>query len=79
MVTTKTNFPGARFYKSDLHIHTPASKCWKGKKDSQQMEEIFKKLQEEKIEVISITDHNSAQNVEIAKQLGVRAIVKCCG
>jgi ABC-type Na+ transport system ATPase subunit NatA len=72
MVNSKTNFPGARFYKSDLHIHTPASKCWKGKKDSHEIEEIFNKLREKEIEVIAVTDHNSSQNVEKAKELGAK-------
>lgn len=66
------DFLGARFYKADLHIHTPASRCWEGEKDEQEMEEIFKKLQKEKIEVIAITDHNSAGNVDEAKRLGVQ-------
>lgn len=64
------SFLGARFYKADLHIHTPASKCWQGQKTEKEIEKIFEKLQKEGIEVVAITDHNSARNVEAAKKLG---------
>ena len=64
------NFPGARFYKSDLHLHTPASKCWKGEKNTQELEKIFAKLSSEHIEVVAITDHNSVENIEACKKLG---------
>ena len=41
------SFLGARFYKADLHIHTPASKCWQGQKTEKEIEKIFEKLQKE--------------------------------
>ncbi len=64
-------YPGARFYKADLHIHTPASKkCWKGARDGKAMDRIFEKLVKEKIEVVSITDHNTVASIKTAKELG---------
>jgi ABC-type Na+ transport system ATPase subunit NatA len=65
-----SGFPGARFYKADLHVHTPASKCWEGAKNKQALEEIFKKLVKEKIDVVAITDHNTGHNIDSAKRLG---------
>jgi len=70
MSANRTDLPGAKFYKADLHIHTPASKCWEGPKDSAEIERLFRKLSELNIEVVAITDHNSVQNVESAKKLG---------
>ncbi len=70
MTNGSKDFLGARFYKTDLHIHTPASKCWKGEKSEQTIEKIFRKLQQEKIEIVAITDHNTAESVDKAKRLG---------
>lgn len=64
------DFPGARFYKADLHIHTPESKCWRGRRDDKELERIFQRLDDRGIEVVGITDHNSVQSVDRAKQLG---------
>ena len=58
------------FIKQILHIHTPASKCWMGGRDAKEMESIFQKLQQEKIELVAITDHNTVENIDEAKQLG---------
>jgi len=70
MTDITTVIPGARFYKSDLHIHTPESKCWKGRKGKQELIDVFKKLEKEGIEVIAVTDHNTARSVDEAKRLG---------
>jgi len=49
-----------KFIKVDLHIHTPASPCYKGSKtDPTEYMKILRKALEEKIEVIAFTDHNS--------------------
>lgn len=65
-----SDFLGARFYKTDLHVHTPASKCWKGKRTEGEIERIFQKLKGERIEVVAITDHNSAESIDKGKKLG---------
>ena len=51
-------------------MHTQASTCWKGNKDEEELERIFKKLKQEGIEVVAITDHNTVQNIDKSKQLG---------
>jgi len=76
MANGSKDFIGARFYKTDLHIHTPASTCWTGEKSKQTVEKIFKKLQKEKIEIVAITDHNIAENAEEAKRLGKQYGIK---
>lgn len=63
-------FPGARFFKTDLHIHTPASRCWKGKRDSDALDLLLGRMKDQGIEVVAITDHNSVENVDQAKKLG---------
>ena len=54
-------------YKMDLHIHTCLSPC-------AQMEmlptAIIKRAKEEKLDVIAICDHNSAQNVSAVRKAG---------
>jgi hypothetical protein len=51
-----------RFIKVDLHVHSPASPCYTGKKaDDQEYIRILRKAAEEGIEVIAITDHNSIE------------------
>lgn len=48
-------------YKADLHIHTPASKCYKGPKDDAEYLRIIKKAEEKGLRIIAITDHNSIE------------------
>jgi Predicted metal-dependent phosphoesterases (PHP family) len=48
---------GAEFYKCDIHIHTPASKCYRQSDISP--EDIVETAIERKLNVIAITDHNS--------------------
>jgi len=48
-----------KFRKVDLHVHTPASKCYRGDKGDDEYLKIIKKAKHEKLEVIAITDHNS--------------------
>ena len=49
---------GARFYRSDLHIHTPASLDYEDKKATPQ--EIVEAAISKELEIIAVTDHNSA-------------------
>lgn len=46
-------------FKADLHIHTPASKCYKGNKDDKEYIRILEKASEKGLNIIAITDHNS--------------------
>jgi len=52
------------FHKIDLHIHTPASKCYSGKNTDDEFLNIVKKAKKEKLKIIAITDHNSIEGYE---------------
>jgi len=52
------------FYKIDLHIHTPASKCYKGEDTDEEFLKILKKAKYEKLKIIAITDHNTIEGYE---------------
>lgn len=49
------------FYKVDLHIHTPASSCYKGEKTDEEYLRILEKAKTQKLKVIAITDHNTIE------------------
>lgn len=48
-----------KFIGADLHIHTPASSCYKGNKTDDEYLNILRKYHENKIFVLGITDHNT--------------------
>ena len=50
--------------KVDLHIHTPASKCYKGPREDDEYIRIIKRAAEENLKIIAITDHNSIEGYE---------------
>ncbi|MGI6513554.1 MAG: TrlF family AAA-like ATPase [Syntrophomonadales bacterium] len=51
---------GARYYKCDLHTHTPASNCFSKEERSRiNAADIIAQATNEKIEVVAITDHNT--------------------
>ena len=52
------------FHKIDLHIHTPASKCYRGENSNDEFFKILKKAKQEKLEIIAITDHNTIEGYE---------------
>lgn len=54
------------FVKIDLHIHTPASSCYKGAKTDDSYLRILHKAHAKGLRIIAITDHNS---IEGYKQL----------
>ncbi len=47
------------FYGVDLHVHTPASSCYKGDKCDNEYLEILRRYSSKDIKVIAITDHNT--------------------
>lgn len=51
-------------FKADLHIHTPASKCYKGPKDDVEYLRIIENAKEKGLDIIAITDHNSIEGYE---------------
>lgn len=48
-------------FSADLHIHTPASKCYKGKKNDEEYLEILKFAKKKELDIIAISDHNSIE------------------
>lgn len=50
-----------KLYKVDLHIHTPASKCYQGAKTDDEYIQILKRANENNLDIIAITDHNSIE------------------
>lgn len=45
--------------KIDLHIHTPASNCYKGTKNDDAYFDILRKAKKKDLKIIAFTDHNS--------------------
>jgi len=47
------------FVGADLHVHTPASSCYKGDRDDSEYLAILRRYREKDIRVVAITDHNT--------------------
>lgn len=66
-------FRGNKWYKCDLHLHTPASDCFEDKTITP--EEFINAVIKENIDCIAITDHNTVgwvdQIREVAKEKGI--------
>lgn len=60
------NYKGLKWYKCDLHLHTPQSKCFI---DECSPEDYIDKVKEKGLEVIAITDHNSPGWIDKLKPL----------
>ncbi|OQY08460.1 MAG: hypothetical protein B6I28_04730 [Fusobacteriia bacterium 4572_132] len=58
------DYKGLKWYKCDLHLHTPQSKCFIGKCTP---EEYIKKVKEKELDVIAITDHNTSGWIDSLK------------
>lgn len=56
---------GLHFYKLDLHVHTPASKCYRDK--TQTTEQIIQAAIDMGLHGIAITDHNNAAWIDQMK------------
>lgn len=52
------------FYKVDLHVHTPASKCYVGDKSDESYWKVLENAVKNNIKVIAITDHNTISGYE---------------
>ena len=53
-----------KYYKVDLHVHTPASKCYIGDKTENGYWEILRCAVENGVRLIAITDHNTIAGYE---------------
>jgi DNA repair ATPase RecN len=60
------DYKGLKWYKCDLHLHTPKSKCFI---DNCTPEEYINKVKEKGLDVIAITDHNSPGWIDELKPL----------
>lgn len=58
------NKMNTEFYKMDLHIHTPASKCYLGPKNDEEYFEMLRTAHEQNLDIIAITDHNTIAGYE---------------
>lgn len=66
-MTKENEIPGLVYRKIDLHIHTPASKCFDDKFVTP--EDIIKKAISEGLNAIAITDHNTGEWVDKVKKV----------
>jgi len=57
--------PGLKFYKLDLHTHTPASKCYFDKAHTP--EQIVQAAIDQGLAAVAITDHNTAEWIDRMK------------
>src|ERR1017187_2578138 len=64
---------GARFYKADLHTHTPASHDYGDKAAS--AKDILTMASDAGIEIFAITDHNSAGWIDTMRTASVGSSV----
>ena len=66
-------------FQADLHIHTPASKCFKDSKDDSTFFEILKEAKKKNLSIIAITDHNSIEGykklIELKEKIQEELIV----
>ena len=60
-------FPGARWWKFDFHIHTPASADFKDR-DEITPESWLKAFMDKEIDCVAITDHNSGEWIDDLKK-----------
>jgi PHP family Zn ribbon phosphoesterase len=60
------NFKGTRWYKTDLHLHTPASRCFKD--EGVTPEKWVERCLEQGLEVVAVTDHNTGEYIDKIKQ-----------
>lgn len=52
---------GARFWRTDLHVHTPASNDMHDRWASAKPEDVVDQALKNRMEIIAVTDHNSAK------------------
>ncbi|GEN58011.1 hypothetical protein GCM10012290_25520 [Halolactibacillus alkaliphilus] len=60
------NYKGARWYKTDLHLHTPASKCFMDKEVTAQ--DWVDRCIEQGLDVVAVTDHNTGGWIDQIKE-----------
>lgn len=58
---------GTRWYKCDLHLHTPESKCFKDR-DTVTAEQWVQEALDKRLDCVAVTDHNSGNWVDQIKE-----------
>ncbi|MCU0441119.1 MAG: PHP domain-containing protein [Bacteroidia bacterium] len=58
---------GTKWYKCDLHLHTPASKCFHDR-DTVTPEQWVQEAIDKGLNCVAVTDHNSAEWVELIQE-----------
>ena len=56
------NYPGTRWYKCDLHLHTMASECFEDKTVTP--EQWIARAVEQGLDCIAVTDHNTGAGID---------------
>ncbi len=59
---------GLRWKKTDFHVHTMASECYKDKDNT--CEEWINRVEEVGLDCVAVTDHNSYENIDRLLELG---------
>jgi predicted metal-dependent phosphoesterase TrpH len=60
------SYRGTRWQKCDLHLHTPASKCFNDKSISPQ--DWVQRCLEQGLNCVAVTDHNTGEWNDLIKQ-----------
>ncbi|WP_210340878.1 TrlF family AAA-like ATPase [Alkalicoccobacillus gibsonii] len=59
---------GNKWFKCDLHLHTPASLCFRDKNVT--AEEWITRCVEQELKCVAITDHNTGESIDAYKKVG---------
>lgn len=59
-------YRGVRWYKSDLHLHTPASRCFRDRGVTP--EQWVQRCIEQGLDVVAVTDHNTGEYIDRIKE-----------
>ncbi|MBQ6458998.1 MAG: AAA family ATPase [Exiguobacterium sp.] len=60
------DYKGVRWYKSDLHLHTPASRCFRDRGVTP--EQWVQRCIDQGLDVVAITDHNTGEYIDRIKE-----------
>src|SRR4051812_40422892 len=63
------NYKGTRWFKCDLHLHTPASKCFQDQ--SVTPEQWVNRAIEQGLNCVAVTDHNTGGNIDLIKTAAI--------
>lgn len=61
------HYKGARWYKCDFHLHTPASLCFKDKTITP--EQWINRVKELHLDCVAVTDHNTGEWIDKVKPI----------